>query len=105
MNDFWIQAVLSFFISLGMLLGGSLLGAVGALLVGEYPATTMIDLASKLKVWAAVASLGGTFATIRIIDSVLWGRRTGAVLQHMGLVTAAFAGAQLGYVLVYWVAN
>ncbi len=105
MDDFWMQMVLSFFMSLGMLLGGSVLGALGALLAGGYPATTMLDLADQLKTWAAVAALGGTFATIKMIDSVLWGQQTAAIFRHMSLVVAAFGGAQLGYLLVEWMAG
>lgn len=102
MFDFWVQLVLSFSISLGMILGGSLLGSLGSLLVGGYPATTMLDLAERLKLWAIFASIGGTFSTIKVLENVLSQRHVGGLMQQLGLIIAAFSGAHLGYILVHW---
>ncbi len=101
-TDFLNQLILSFCISFGMITGGSLLGSLGALLTGGHPATTMMDLAQRLKIWAAVASLGGTFSTIRVLESMLWERQLAVLLQQISLVAAAFGGAHIGYVLIYW---
>lgn len=100
MGDFLMEVVLSFSMSLGMLLGGALLGALGALLAGGYPATTMLDLAERLKIWAAVASLGGTFTTIRILGSVLSGGQFPVTFKQLSLIISAFGGAHLGYLLI-----
>ncbi len=103
MNSFLIQLILSFSMSFGMLIGGSLLGSLGSLLAGGYPATTMMDLAERLRIWSAVASLGGTFSTIRMLESILWQRQLTALTQQTGLVIAAFGGAHLGHALIHWV--
>ncbi len=102
MADFLLKLILSFCISLGMITGGSLVGSLGALLCGGHPATTMMDLAQRLKIWAAVASLGGTFSTIRVLESMLWERQLTVLIQQISLVVAAFGGAHIGYILVYW---
>ncbi|MFO8059359.1 MAG: YtrH family sporulation protein [Bacillota bacterium] len=102
LTDFLPQLILCICISLGMIIGGSFLGSLGALICGGHPATTMLDLAQRLKIWAAVASLGGTFSTIRVIESMLWERQLAVLIQQISLVVAAFGAAHIGYLLVLW---
>jgi len=61
---------------------------------------TMAELASRLKLWAMVAALGGTFATIRGIELSLLGGRPSDVIRQVLFIMSAFAGAHLGCSLV-----
>ncbi len=100
MNDFVVQMVLSFSISIGMILGGALLGSLGSLLIGGYPATTMIDVAERIRIWAAVGAIGGTW---RLFELALWERQFPDLIQQVFIVIATFTGAHLGYTLIQWV--
>lgn len=62
MPGFGAQLALTFCLALGVVLGGSLFGALGGLLTG-YPARTMWRLAGELKPWAVVAAIGGDIST------------------------------------------
>ena len=51
--------VTTFFIALGVILGGSVLGAVaGFLSAGQPPFYSIVELAERLKIWALVSALG-----------------------------------------------
>jgi len=97
--------VLAFLIALGVVLGGSFMGSLGALLINRLPLWTMHTLAEKLKIWAMVTALGGTFATIRTIESGLFEGQLGIVAKQLLFIFSAFAGAHLGYLLVTIVAG
>jgi hypothetical protein len=60
--------IIDFCIAFGFLVGGCLLGGLGAFIVGDPPTRLMVDLADKLKIWAVVASIGGTFDAISTIE-------------------------------------
>ncbi|MGB8955632.1 MAG: YtrH family sporulation protein [Tumebacillaceae bacterium] len=105
MERFISTVILDFFVALGIVLGGSILGAIGALFTHNPPMTTMYRLADQLKIWALVAALGGTMDTLKIIDtSVFGGTLDGAIKQFFYLV-AAFLGCNVGFYLVKWIAG
>lgn len=105
MERFVSTVILDFFVALGIVLGGSILGAIGALFTHNPPMTTMYRLADQLKIWALVAALGGTMDTLKIIDtSVFGGTLDGAIKQFCYLV-AAFLGCNVGFYLVKWIAG
>ena len=60
MNEAFVPAFLnSFFISLGVLLGGSIIGGLAAFFTGQAPMTTVFRLSDSLRIWAIVAAIGG----------------------------------------------
>jgi len=89
-----------FFTSLGMITGGTLIGALSAALTGQGPFRTMIHLAEDLKIWAAVAAIGGSFTSLQALESGLLEGQVTAVLKQLAFLFSAFAGAHLGYVLI-----
>ncbi len=99
-NSFWSTATLEFFIALGVVVGGATIGTLSTLLTGRPPLYTMADLASKLKIWAMVAALGGTFSTIRAIESGFLGGQLSVVIKQVILILFAFGGSHIGYLLV-----
>lgn len=90
----------AFFVALGVVVGGSLVGTVPALFLHDYPVRTLVELAERLKLWALVAALGGTFATIRGLELGLLGGRLDALAQQLLFIISAFAGAHSGYLLI-----
>jgi hypothetical protein len=60
----------------------------------------MTSIAERLKLWAAVAALGGTFYTLQALESGLTEGPRG-LLRQVAYIVAAFAGAQFGLSLIY----
>lgn len=105
MTKFYATIILTFFISLGVILGGSLLGALGASLGNRPPMNTMVELAGKMKIWALVTALGGTFSIIEAFESGLIGGHPGQLLQQFVFLISAFTGAHLGYIIIINIAG
>lgn len=97
--------VMDFCIALGMVVGGALLGGIAAVFTHAAPMTTMVRLASQLKIWALVSTLGGTMDTLRAIESGVLERQLLPMGKQFAYLVAAFLGCQLGYILVRWLAG
>jgi hypothetical protein len=102
MGGFWSTTVLDFFIALGVVLGGSLLGGIGYFFGDEPPMSKMVHLADQLKIWAMVAAIGGTFDAIREFEINLLGGQIEEVAQQLVFIFSAFIGAHTGYLLIRW---
>ena len=100
MSKFLSTLILTFFISLGVILGGSILGALGAMIGNRPPMNTMVELAGKMKIWALVTALGGSFSIIEAFETGLIGGHPGQLLQQFVFLISAFAGAHLGYLII-----
>ncbi len=105
MGKIIITAVITFFIALGAMLGGSLLGGMGASFCGRPPWDTMIDIAGKMKIWATVSALGGSFGIIEAFESGVFGGHPVQLLQQFIFLCSAFGGAYIGYLLIYHLAG
>ncbi|OFW79091.1 MAG: sporulation protein [Alicyclobacillus sp. RIFOXYA1_FULL_53_8] len=92
--------VLDFFVSMGMVIGGALLGGLGAVLRHSPPMATMLNLADQLKVWALVSTLGGTMDTLRMIETGVLGGQVFPMAKQLAYLLAAFVGSQLGFWLI-----
>lgn len=88
------------FIALGVILGGSLIGSLGYVLVGQPPGPSMVELAEKLKIWAFMTGLGGTYETIRAMEAGFLGLQLNTVFKQLLLIFAAFLGAHTGYLII-----
>jgi hypothetical protein len=95
--------ILDFFIALGLVLGGSTVGALGALITHHPPMDTMLKLAEQLKIWALVAALGGSMDALKIIGDGVWYFKLDPVAKQFSYLVAAFLGCQVGYYLVKWI--
>lgn len=103
MDRFVSTIVLDFFVALGMVLGGSLVGAVGAALTHHPPMKTMMDLAGQLKIWALVAAVGGSMDTLKIIGDGVWDLELIPVIRQFAYLVASFLGCQVGFYMVKWI--
>jgi|SRR5690554_8061201 len=85
-----------FFTSLGVVLGGAMLGAIPGLIFEGRPFMTAYELARSLKLWAMVVAIGGTFPTIRALEEGILGKELLVLGKQLLLLTGAFVGANLG---------
>ncbi|MDQ0220073.1 YtrH family sporulation protein [Peribacillus cavernae] len=92
----------SYFISLGVLLGGSLIGALGAFFTGQAPLTVISRLSDSLRIWAIIAAIGGTFDTVYVFERGLFNGETKDIIKQFLLILSALGGAQTGALLIYW---
>jgi len=100
MQEYLAELVHALFIALGVVVGGSMIGSLAALVVGSPPATAMAALASRLKIWAVVTALGGTFETFQSIDSGLLEGNLLVLARQLLFLFSAYTGAHLGFLLV-----
>lgn len=99
---FFSTLILDFFVAMGIVVGGSVVGALGAVLTHRPPMTAMLQLADQLKIWALVAALGGTMDTLKLIDNgvLAWQFRT--ALKQFCFLCSAFLGCNVGFYLIKW---
>lgn len=97
--------VLNFFVSMGMVLGGSLLGGLGAALTHGAPMTTMLRLSDQLKIWAMVSTLGGTMDTLYMIERGVLMHDLHPLGRQITYLIAAFLGCQAGALLIRWISE
>ncbi|GJM71177.1 hypothetical protein HMSSN036_33930 [Paenibacillus macerans] len=69
MSSFLSKAVMDFFIAFGIVVGGAMVGGIGAVVSLQPPTQTMLDIADRIKIWALAAAIGGTIDPMRVIES------------------------------------
>jgi hypothetical protein len=92
----------SYFIAAGVLLGGAMIGALGAFLSGEQPLTAMYRFAGDLRIWAVVAAIGGTFDTFYMVERGFFFGETRDIIKQFLLILSAMGGAQTGVTIITW---
>ncbi len=96
-----VSAILTtYLISLGVILGGTLMGSLGSYLTQGPPAYITLELAEQLKIWALVTALGGTFAPLKALEISFLSGQPGDLYKQIVLIFSAFFGAQSGYLLL-----
>ncbi|ADG05762.1 sporulation protein [Kyrpidia spormannii] len=100
MDRFTSTVVLDFFVAFGIVLGGSLIGGMAAVLVHLPPGSTMMRLADHLKIWGLVSALGGTMDTLRVIETGVLGGHLSPVAKQFTYLMAAFLGSQAAYLVL-----
>ena len=94
------RILLVFFTALGVVLGGAIIGSIGATIGGESPFKIMLQLANEIKLWAVITAVGGTFTTLRVIEGGVFEGKITLLIKQFILLTGAFLGAQLGLWLI-----
>ncbi len=95
--------IIDFFVAFGVIIGGAIVGGIGALLIGKPPLSAMHDLAGSLKIWAIVAAIGGTFDAITSIERGLFDGAHGDIFKTGFMIFAALCGAHSGTMLIQWI--
>ncbi|NRD76098.1 YtrH family sporulation protein [Bacillus sp. BRMEA1] len=92
----------SYFIALGVLLGGSLIGGIASFLTGQPPLTAVYRLSSLLRIWAIVAAIGGTFDVVYTFERGILNADTKDLFKQLLLILSALGGAQTGALIINW---
>ncbi|WP_170008766.1 YtrH family sporulation protein [Bacillus fonticola] len=92
----------AYFIALGVMIGGSIIGSLGAFLMNKPPLTEMYLLSNSLRIWAIIAAIGGTFDTVYRLEGGLLNGETKDLFKQFLLILSAFGGAQTGSLLIAW---
>ncbi|WP_026906445.1 YtrH family sporulation protein [Paucisalibacillus globulus] len=99
---FFAQFIHCFFIAFGVIIGGSLIGSIGAFATGDAPLTEVLRIGKKLGIWAIVAAIGGTFDAIeKFQDGFLEGTSIEILKQGL-LILSAMGGAKTAMIILEW---
>ncbi|WP_442595442.1 YtrH family sporulation protein [Neobacillus sp. D3-1R] len=99
---FFPSLIESYFLALGVILGGSLIGGIAAFLTGQPPLTAIFRYSSALRIWAIIAAIGGTFDTVYSFEKGFLEGGTKDLFKQFILILSAMGGAQTGAKLIYW---
>lgn len=102
MSEFFRFIMMYYFISFGVLIGGSLFSGVGAFFTREPPIFTILEYADKLKVWALVVALGGTFDSFRIFETGIFAGNISSLFKQIFYIVVALFGAYSGQLVLIW---
>lgn len=92
----------SYFIALGVILGGSIIGGIATFLTGNPPLTAIYRLSNLLRIWAIVAAIGGTFDAVYSFERGFLQGETKDLFKQFMLILSALGGAQTGALLIKW---
>lgn len=101
-QPFFTLLIDSYFIALGVLLGGALIGGLGAFLTGKPLMTAIYGISSQIRIWAIVAAIGGTFDAVYSFERGLFDGNTKDIFKTFLLILSALGGAQTGSLLITW---
>lgn len=93
----------AYFIALGVLLGGSLIGGLASFLTGQPLLTEIARISSLIRIWAIIAAIGGTFDTVYSFERGLLNGETKDIFKQFLLIITAMGGAQTGALLISWI--
>lgn len=94
------RIIIVFFISLGVVLGGAIIGSLGATLTTTPPLKEMLKISRDIKLWAIVTAIGGTFSNLKTFEGSLLEGKFIIIIKQFIILTTAFLGAQLGVWLI-----
>lgn len=91
-----------FFVSFGIVLGGSLLSGLGAVLTKQSPIIIMKGVALDIKFWAVLSAIGGTIDTLKGFEIGFIGGHFSIAVRQILYIISAFAGATIAsYILLF----
>ncbi|WP_047985080.1 YtrH family sporulation protein [Ornithinibacillus californiensis] len=99
---FFAQFIHCFFIALGVILGGALIGGIGSFATGEAPLTAMSRISRKLGIWGIVAAIGGSFDTIENLQKGFLEGPSIEVVKQLLLLLSAMGGAKTAMLIISW---
>ena len=92
----------SYFIALGVILGGALIGGIAAFLTGQPPLTAVYRLSTDLRIWAIVAAIGGTFDAVYTFERGIFNAETRDIFKQLLIILSSLGGAQTGALIINW---
>jgi len=94
--------ITTYFLALGILIGGSIIGALGYYLVGQPPLSSLFDLSQRLRIWAIVGAVGGTFDTFYSFEKGLFQGEIIDFIKQIFYIVAAMGGTHTGTIIIQW---
>ncbi len=91
---FFSLLIISYFIAFGVILGGSLIGGFGAFLIGKPALTYINQFAQNLRIWALVATIGGTFDTFYSFERSFFGGDMKDIVKQILLIFSQLAACK-----------
>lgn len=101
-QEFLRSVIFDFFVAFGVVIGGAIIGGIGAFLVGKPPLDAIWTLAGNLKIWAIVAAIGGTFDTITNLEKGFLYGGPDEIAKQVIVIVSAMTGAHTGTILIQW---
>lgn len=92
----------SYFIAFGVMLGGSLIGGLAAFITGEPLLTEIAKIASRVRIWAIIAAIGGTFDTVYSFERGFLEGGTRDIFKQFLLILSAMGGAKTASLIIDW---
>lgn len=102
MEGFITKLIMYYFVAFGVVIGGSLFGGLGAFLTKQPPMYTMLDFADRLKIWALVVALGGTFDSFKVFESSIFEGNLSSMMKQIFYIVIALVGAYTGQLILHW---
>jgi hypothetical protein len=100
---FLSRCLLDFFVAFGVVLGGTMLAGICAVLTLDPPINRMSLVAEQIKIWAMVAAIGGTIDPIRAIETNFALGNISPAIKQILYIVCAFTGAHVGTMLIQWI--
>ncbi len=92
----------SYFIACGVVLGGSLIGGLAAFITGEPLMTEIARIATRVRIWAIIAAIGGTFDTVYSFERGFLDGGTKDIFKQFLLILSAVGGAKTAALIISW---
>lgn len=99
---FFPLVIESYFIALGVVLGGALIGGLAAFLTGKPLLTEIVRISMNIRIWAIIAAIGGTFDTVYSFERGLFEGETKDIFKQFLFILCALGGAQTGATIINW---
>lgn len=105
MRPFFTTAIMNYCIAFGVIIGGCIIGGIGAFIIGRPPLSEMMRLAATMKIWAVVTAIGGTFDTIENLERGFLSGSLTEVLKQVILIGTAMIGAHSAGIVIHWLSQ
>jgi len=99
---FFVSVFHCFFIAFGIVIGGSLIGSIGAFATGDAPLTAIGRIAKGLRIWAIVAAIGGTFDAIATFERGVLGGSSMDIIKQILIILSAMGGVKIAIIVLQW---
>ncbi len=91
-----------YFIAFGVIIGGSIIGSIGAFVTGDAPIYDIGRIANRLRIWAIVAAIGGTFDAIANFEKGIYDGSTMDLVKQALFILSAMGGVKTAILLLNW---
>lgn len=97
---FFTSFIHCYFIALGVIIGGAIIGSMGSFLTGEAPLNAMYRISQSLKIWAIVAAIGGTFDAIENFQRGFIDGSTMDLFKQLLFILSAMLGVKSAFFIL-----